>query len=68
MCVRARERQREKTSEGERKGKREGRGEGEGEGERDREVPSSPSTAHCTLWMLRAWQAAEGPEKGEENN
>lgn len=66
MCVRARERQREKTSEGERKGKREGRG--EGEGERDREVPSSPSTAHCTLWMLRAWQAAEGPEKGEENN
>lgn len=66
MCVRARERQREKTSEGERKGKREGRG--EGEGERDREVPSSPSAAHCTLWMLRAWQAAEGPEKGEENN
>lgn len=64
MCVRARERQREKTSEGERKGKREGRG----EGERDREVPSSPSAAHCTLWMLRAWQAAEGPEKGEENN
>lgn len=66
MCVRAHERQREKTSEGERKGKREGRG--EGEGERDREVPSSPSAAHCTLWMLRAWQAAEGPEKGEENN
>lgn len=64
MCVRARERQREKTSEGERKGKREGRG----EGERDREVPSSPSAAHCMLWMLRAWQAAEGPEKGEENN
>lgn len=66
MCVRARERQREKTSEEERKGKREGRG--EGEGERDREVPSSPSAAHCMLWMLRAWQAAEGPEKGEENN
>lgn len=64
MCVCAHERQREKTSEGERKGKREGRG----EGERDREVPSSPSAAHCMLWMLRAWQAAEGPEKGEENN
>lgn len=32
------------------------------------EVNSPLSAAHCKRWMLRAWQAAKGPEKGKENN
>lgn len=35
---------------------------------RDWEANASLSAARCELWTLCAWQAAEGPEEGEENN